>query len=173
MKTVLLMRHAKSSWAEPGLSDHQRPLNRRGTEAAPVMARWLEAQDLLPDTALVSSAMRTRQTAALMREAVPALPEPLFEERLYHASAGDMIALLTRLPDSASCALLIGHEPGLSVLTHRFANDQAEPDCARAFSHFPTAAIAVLRFDIDDWPAIGAQKGAFLSFAVPREQQAG
>ncbi|MEM7507888.1 MAG: histidine phosphatase family protein [Pseudomonadota bacterium] len=172
MKTLLLMRHAKSSWAEPGLSDFDRPLNRRGIEAAPRMAHWLEERRLIPDTILVSSAMRTRQTIDLMREAVPTLPEPSFEKRLYHAAPGEMLNTLARLPDTAKQVMLIGHEPGLSILTQQFAGGQADADCARAFSHFPTAAIAVLKFEIEEWSGIARQIGSFVSFAVPREQPA-
>lgn len=167
-RTLLVMRHAKSSWATQGLADHDRPLNRRGRAAAAVMACWLESQGLVPDRVLCSTALRTRETAALMRDAVSTFPMPDVEARLYHADAQRMAALLREVAE-AERLMLIGHQPGLSALVAHLAMPDADPDCARAFEHFPTGAIAVLRVGAHDWANLDAGCARFTAFSVPRE----
>ena len=90
MKTLYLLRHAKSSWDDPLQSDHARPLNKHGRAAAPLIATWLASRGHVPDTVLCSSAARTRETVDRMRPALPGLPEPMVEEELYHASPDAM-----------------------------------------------------------------------------------
>ena len=169
MKTLILMRHAKSGWADPRMGDHDRRLNKRGRAAAAVMARWLETRGLRPDRVLCSSARRTCETAALMREAVPSLPEPEAWGALYHATPGALRQHLTRLPEGCGCALIIGHEPGLSSFLQQLGGRRAVPDCERAYSHFPTAAMAVLEADIGEWPEFGTNTAEFVAFDAPRE----
>lgn len=168
MKTLMLMRHAKSSWAEPGTDDHERVLNARGRAAAPTMARWLEVQALRPDRVLCSSARRTIETAALMREAVPSLPKPETSDRLYHAGPGTIMEHVRRMPDACDCLLLIGHEPGLGSLLQSLGR-HADPTLRHADRHFPTAAIAVLEADIENWAGIGVENIKFAAFKAPRE----
>ena len=169
MKTLILMRHAKSSWADPGIDDRDRPLNKRGRSAAPVMARWLEMRGLRPGRVLCSSSRRTRETAALMRETVPWLPEPEVSGALYHAGPGTLLEHLRRLPGGCDSVLVIGHEPGLGALLRMLGGRTAAPECRRAYGHFPTAAMAVLEADIGDWRDLGADRVEFVAFAVPRE----
>lgn len=169
MKTVILLRHAKSSWADPALDDHDRPLNGRGKAAAPVVAEWLRRAGHRPDRVLCSSAKRTRQTYRRMAEAMPDLPEAVIEPRLYHADPEAMFALLAEQPDSASSVLMLGHQPGLSAFARQLVNGSIRPHCHRAFDHFPTAAAAVLRLDIARWRDLVRRSAAFVDFAVPRE----
>ena len=161
MKTLILMRHAKSDWAGPGMDDHDRALNKRGRSAAPVMAHWLAARGLRPGKMLCSPSRRTRETAALMHDAMPWLPEPDLPAALYHAGPGTILEHLRRLANGCDCALVIAHEPGLGALLRMLGG--------RACNHFPTAAIAVLEADIGDWRDLGADRVAFVAFAVPRE----
>lgn len=169
MKTLILMRHAKSSWSEPGLDDHDRPLNKRGRKAAPVMARWLAAQGLRPDLVLCSTAERARQTYALMRDAVPDLPEPSYDETLYHAMPELLHGALMRLPQSCGTALLVGHEPGLSAYAQQLGGPDAPGKCQRAYAHFPTGAMAVFTAQIEAWANLSSANVSFEDFAVPRE----
>ena len=168
MKTLILMRHAKSGWADPGMDDHDRSLNKRGRSAAPVMAHWLAARGLRPGRALCSPSRRTRETAALMRAAAPWLPEPELPAALYHAGPGTLLEHLRRLAKDCDSALVIGHEPGLVVLLRMLGGRTAAPECRRAYGHFPTAAMAVLEADIGDWRDLGADRVEFVAFAVPR-----
>lgn len=172
MKTLILLRHAKSSWSEPGLSDHDRPLNKRGRAAAPEMARWLAAQELIPQRTLCSTARRTQETVARMRKAVPALPEPEHVPALYLAEPATMLRLIRTLPNKVGSVMLVAHEPGLSSLAALLDNGSPAPGCARAFAHFPTAAVAVFRVD-DGWAAFTPGGARFTAFAAPRDVASG
>ncbi|MBY8976995.1 histidine phosphatase family protein [Rhodobacteraceae bacterium NNCM2] len=169
MKKVILLRHAKSSWSDPDLADHDRPLNPRGKASAPVIAQWLAHRKHLPDTILCSSAKRTKQTIKRMRSVLPELPDAKIEEKLYHASPDTMRERLNKLPKSCDTVLLVGHQPGIGALTRKLAEKKVRPRCARAFEHFPTAAAAVLEFDIKDWSELKYHEASFVDFAVPRE----
>ncbi|MEM7178606.1 MAG: histidine phosphatase family protein [Pseudomonadota bacterium] len=169
MKKVILLRHAKSSWTDPRVPDHDRPLNGRGKASAPVIAQWLAHRKHLPDTVLCSSAKRTTQTVKRMRNAMPALPDPTVEEVLYHAAPDVMRARLAKLPKSCDTVLLVGHQPGLGALTRKLSQKNVRRRCSRAFEHFPTAAAAVLELDIKDWSELEYHAAKFVDFAMPRE----
>ncbi|MEM7669017.1 MAG: histidine phosphatase family protein [Pseudomonadota bacterium] len=169
MKKVILLRHAKSSWSDPDLADHDRPLNRRGMVSAPVIAQWLAHHEHLPDTVICSSSKRTRQTVKRMREVLPDLPTPRIETDLYHATPEIMLRRMADLPKSCKSVMLVGHQPGLGTLTRKLSDANPRRRCARAFEHFPTAAAAVLEADIEDWSDLGYHEAAFIDFGVPRE----
>lgn len=169
MKTLILMRHAKSGWAEKGMGDHDRRLDESGRLAAPVMAHWLDRQGYRPDHVLCSSALRTRETVELMREAVPSLPRPEVLETLYHAGPGSLKQHLALLPGTCDCALLVGHEPGLSTFLRTFGGRNTPPECRRAYDHLPPAAMAVLEADIGGWGELGSDRTEFVAFVTPRE----
>jgi phosphohistidine phosphatase len=168
MKTLILMRHAEADWAEPGMDDHDRMLSARGRSAAPVMAQWLEMQTLRPDRMLCSPARRTVETATLMRDAVPSLPEPGVAEALYHAGPGSIMDHLRRLPGTCDTVLLIGHEPGLGSLLRQLGG-RAGPKPRHTHDHFPPAALAVLEADIEYWVGMGAENARFVAFKTPRK----
>lgn len=169
MKTLILMRHAKAGWADPGVDDHDRPLNLRGRSAAPLMARWLAARGERPDTVLCSPSRRTRETAALMRDELPWLPEPDLPAELYHAGPGTLLEHLRRLASGCKSVLVIAHEPGLGALLRMLGGRTAAPGRHDLRGHFPTAAMAVLEAEIGDWRKFGADRVAFVTFAAPRE----
>ena len=161
MKTLILMRHAKSSWATPGMADHDRPLNERGRRAAPVMARWLAARGLIPETILCSSSERTRQTVRRMRKAVPELPEPVIEPGLYESGPDEMQASLARLPAGSGTAMIVAHEPGTGEMLSRLTGREHGP--------FPTAAIAVLELEIGSWADRPWYRGRLRELVRPRD----
>lgn len=169
MKKVILLRHAKSSWSNPDLEDHDRPLNKRGKASAPVIAQWLADQSHLPDTVLCSSSKRTRQTVRRMKEILLDLPELRIEPQLYHATPDMMRDRLANLPESCDTVLVVGHQPGLGAFARKLADANPRPRCSRAFEHFPTAAAAVLEVDIEDWSDLHYHGARFVDFAVPRE----
>jgi phosphohistidine phosphatase len=121
MKTLLLMRHAKSSWSESGLGDHDRPLNKRGRQAAPEMGKLLRKQELTPDMILCSTARRSRETAEAVAEACGYEGKIEAQRDLYSSDADCYMDILRHLPDQAQRVLLIGHNPEteelLDVLT--------------------------------------------------------
>ena len=169
MKKLILLRHAKSSWKDTSLNDHDRPLNSRGKASAPVIGRWLVEREHRPDIVLCSSSHRTCQTARLLKDAMPELPDAIIEDDLYHASPGTMLERLRRLPSTSTTAMIIGHQPGLSTLTRMLADGTEGRRCRRAYEHFPTAAAAVLELACEDWAKLDYQKAQFIDFAKPRE----
>ena len=142
MKKLLVMRHAKSSWQEPGLSDYERPLNNRGRKAAPRMGKLLVDEDSVPHVILNSSATRARQTSELLKEAMGFSGQSDEEDSFYLAAPQAYIDRLRCLDDDLECAMVIGHNPGLEDLVIQLTGES----CV-----MPTAAIAVIQLDIDRW----------------------
>ena len=165
MRRLLLIRHAKSSWDDPALSDHERPLAPRGRRAAERMRAHLEGSDLRPDLVLSSSSRRTRETLDLL---VPAFgsAERSIEDGLYGATATELIDRLRAAPDDVRSVALIGHNPGIQDLALELAGEGKELDRIR--EKFPTGALAVLGFD-GQWRDLGAGAARLLSFVSPRE----
>jgi phosphohistidine phosphatase len=168
MRRLMLLRHAKSDWSAAGTPDHERTLAPRGRKAAPSMGRHMAKHKLIPDHAIVSSARRTRETWELLKEALPGEPPAAFEDSLYEATPGDIIATIARAPRQAHALLVIGHNPGLQLAALTLAGDGA-PELRRSLAEkFPTAALAVIDFDIADWSAIAPGSGTLTHFATPR-----
>lgn len=117
MEKLTLLRHAKSSWADDNLSDHDRPLNARGERDAPMMAKRLLSRGCVPDAILCSSALRTRQTAAAILSTMKLLDAQLhIIDALYLASPGDLVSAIDQADASVKHLMVIGHNPGLEVL---------------------------------------------------------
>jgi phosphohistidine phosphatase len=151
MKQLLLLRHAKSSWDDPVLADFDRPLAARGLKAAPRMGRELARRDWLPDLALVSPALRTRETWRLASAELPARVPVEFAEALFEATAGDILTVVRQATASAGCLLVLGHNPGLEDLARRLAGPRSDAGARRKLEEkFPTGALARLVVD-DDW----------------------
>jgi phosphohistidine phosphatase len=145
---LYLLRHAKSSWDEPGLADHDRPLARRGKRAADAMGRYMREHGIEPEVVLCSSATRTRQTLERL-----GLPDARIEPELYGADAATLRALI---PD-ASSAMLIGHNPGMQDLALSLARSGAK--LGELAEKFPTGARATIELDT----------GELVDFVRPRD----
>jgi phosphohistidine phosphatase len=169
MKRLILFRHAKSSWADPDLSDHDRPLAERGRLAAPLMGAWLADRGFAPDHVLCSSSARTRETWERARTALPAAPDAVIVERLYHADPETLLDALRAAPAVAGTVAMIGHQPGIGAFARKLSTLDAPPRCARAFQKFPTGACAVIDFAVDAWGDVAFGKGRFHAFGTPRE----
>jgi len=160
MKTLLLMRHAKSSWKDESLDDHDRPLNKRGKKDAPRMGALLRELQLVPDFILCSSARRARKTAEAVAFAADFRGETRITAELYMAPPARILELLAQTPESFNSVLLISHNPSLEELFERITNQ------SRAFS---TAAIAQLSLDIESWSqAAAAPTASLIDFWQPR-----
>lgn len=159
-RRLILIRHAKSSWADAGMSDHDRPLNPRGRRAAAELGRWLGARGYLPDQVLCSTAARTRETFA--RLGLSGAPEPELQPALYQAEPAAMLAALKRA--TGQVVVMLGHNPGIAALA---ALLPAEPPRHPDFARFPTAATLVVDFEIDSWADVEPHRGAALDFFVP------
>lgn len=160
MKTLLLVRHAKSSWEHPGTSDHDRPLNDRGLRDAPEMGRRLAARGVRPDVILSSTAVRARTTAELIAEALGfGVGRVITDERLYAASADEVLRVIGELDDEVSCAIVVGHNPETASLAHRLSDEIHE---------MPTAAVAEFTFDVDAWYELGDVEPSTVRVDTPR-----
>jgi len=159
MVRLILMRHAKSSWDNPALEDHKRPLNTRGRASATLMGDWLRKNSYLPDAAISSSATRTGETFLGLGIDVPVR----FEGALYHAGPDVMMRKLRTC--KANSILMLGHNPGICMFAHQLL--PAPPDHQR-FADYPTCATTVIDFDVS-WPSVEWNTGHFIDFAIPRE----
>ena len=148
MKTLLILRHAKSSWDDGSLDDRERPLNARGMRDAPRMGDLLRDESLVPDVIITSDAVRAHTTALAVAEAVGYTREVVVDPRLYHASPRDVFAVLNTVPDgSAQVVLIVGHNPGLEDLLEQLTGQRHD---------LPTAALARLALPIDSWDELDA-----------------
>ncbi|HLK56393.1 MAG TPA: histidine phosphatase family protein [Chthonomonadaceae bacterium] len=159
MKTVLLLRHAKSSWDAEHLPDYQRPLSERGERDAPRMGKALRKQGVLPDCILSSPATRTRQTLEAVLQAAHLEVTPQFVDSLYGASAEELQKQVCALPDTCSCVLMVGHNPGMEELVAQWTGEP-EP--------MPTAALASIGFDVRRWSEIKGAQGKLAWRLTPK-----
>lgn len=155
------MRHAKSSWTDPSLSDFERPLNERGRRAAPFMGGVLKREGLVPDHIICSPAKRTRETAELVQAAVGLEFEVRNDASIYEATAGELIEVVSATPYTSQRVLLIGHNP---------SSEQLVQIITGAIEAMPTAALAVIDLDIDSWAEIAPGKGKLRRLFRPKEE---
>ena len=170
MRQLLLFRHAKSSWDDPQLSDHARPLNLRGRDAAAAMAKEMRRLGLAPDLVLVSSARRTLQTlAALDPWDRPPRIEPM--DALYLAPAADLLAALQAASPAARCVMLVGHNPGLHDLAVMLAGAHAVTNDAhmrRLVSGYPSGALSEFSVAVP-WSELDANGARLTRFLRPSD----
>ncbi|MCP5086457.1 MAG: histidine phosphatase family protein [Rhodobacteraceae bacterium] len=169
MKTLLLMRHGKSSWDNPLLADHDRPLADRGEKAAARMGQWLADEGLKPDAVILSSALRVTQTWAGVQKqlGIPLTVRP--DRDLYMISAYSLLQTILRQGGTAETLIVVNHEPTLSHLSEMLAKPPVAQECARAFVSFPTAAIARFEFDIKNWSDLRQRQADFSQFVRPKQ----
>jgi phosphohistidine phosphatase len=170
MLTLTLLRHAKSSWAEPKLTDFARPLAPRGHKAGPIVAAWLGANLQRPDRVLCSPAVRTLATWALVADAW-GTPRPPCDrqEALYMASTDALLAIIRAVPKSAARVMVIGHNPGLHELAILLTGQADDPAQRAAIAaKFPTAGVAVLTFGGSAWATVKPGGGRLLRFTSPK-----
>ena len=160
---LIIMRHAKSAWGNPSLSDHDRPLNDRGRKACTLLGPWLAEHEYLPDPVPCSRALRTKDTRD---GSAPYLPEAdiRYDRALYLAEPEALRAALDRA--TADCVITIAHNPGIAAFAAEMA--MAAPAHPR-FGNYPTGATTVLDFKARDWGAVTPASGTVVDFVVPRD----
>jgi phosphohistidine phosphatase len=166
---ILLLRHAKSDWGNPGQSDHERSLSRRGERAALTMADQIARQGVHPDLILCSTAVRTRQTLAPLLPRLVPFPPVSFEKGLYVASEDALLHRLRSLEPGVAAPLLIGHNDGIWLLANALAGSGSSDALARMKIKYPTGALAILRAPVAHWRELGPGQCELLSFMTPRE----
>jgi phosphohistidine phosphatase len=161
MKTLLVLRHAKSSWDDPARDDHERPLNKRGQRDAPRMGALVREHGLMPDVVISSDAVRARLTAEAMAEAAHYTGEILLDQRLYLASPDDILLVLRGVRQNAATVMIVGHNPGLEELVEQLTGTQQD---------LPTAALAQIVLPIDRWRDLTvATRGTLVGHWRPKE----
>jgi phosphohistidine phosphatase len=167
MRTLYLLRHAKSDRGDPDLSDIDRPLAPRGRRDAPAMAAYMREQDYRPDFILCSPATRTRETLALLQPVLGPDIHVEYDRRLYLGSPDLLLRCLRDVEEAVGGVLLIGHNPGLERLAAALAPRGEKRALARMREKFPTCALAVIHLHIDRWEQTDLGAGALTDFMVP------
>lgn len=162
MKHLLIIRHAKSSWENLDLSDIERPLNNRGQQDALLMVDVLKGYNLNLDKIYCSTATRARMTIEILAKGLGLKLEDInFVDELYNASRKDLLNLIRQLNDNLNSVAVVGHNPGLTDLTHYLLYD---------FDYeLPTSAIVMIELKIDSWSSIKSGIGTLKFFEFPRK----
>lgn len=171
MLTLALLRHAKSSWDDPGQDDFDRPLNERGLKAAPCAGAALAQSGAKPTLVLCSSAARTRETLtlALANAALTPAPQVVFDDKLYLAAPVTLMELVRDLPPGQTSVLIVGHNPGLHFLAMTLAGNGPATALESLNVRFPTASLAVMRIDRSRWRDVRANDGKLQLFWTPKK----
>lgn len=165
MKRLVVIRHAKSSWKDSGLSDFDRPLNKRGKTDAPEMGRRLEQRSLVPDRLLSSPARRAIRTAEIIAGAIGFPARRITRmDGLYGAGAADLIGILQELDDAQETVCLVGHNPGLTDLINSI--------CSAFLDNLPTCGVFCVGFEISSWKEIGRHSGKCVFMDFPKHPPA-
>lgn len=171
MKTLYLLRHAKSSWKDETHDDFDRPLNKRGRAAATAMGAFLAGQEIAPSQVLCSSAKRTRETLERIQEKLETAVPVRFEKGLYMAEAPALLRRIKRLNDSLASVMLITHNPGIAHLALLLTDETSEPQRSKLNAKFSTGSLAVIEADIARWADLLPHGGHLRSFTRPRDLQ--
>ncbi len=170
MRTLLLLRHAKSSWDDPDLKDIDRPLAPRGMTAAPLMASYLATKGLRPDLVLCSPAARARQTWSLVARNFGDRIEVKELQGLYLGPPSRLLEAVRRAPDVAACVLLVGHNPGMEHLAMALSGPRSKPKALEKLRRkFPTAALAEIAFDAAAWSGVARGEGRLKRLVWPKD----
>ena len=169
MKTLTLLRHAKSNWDDPAMRDFDRPLNRRGRAAARAMGREMRALKLGFDAVVASPAVRVVETLAGLAEGYGRDLHPAYDARIYLASEETLLDIARETDDRHSRLLLLGHNPGFELLALSLAKEDGDEARARLAEKYPTAALAEISLPIPHWRDAETQSGVLTRFIRPRD----
>ena len=166
MKKLVLIRHAKSSWDDPDLSDHDRPLNARGVKDAPRMGKRLKEKRIFPDRMITSTAKRALSTCLAMAEVLGYSKEKVISDRkIYHASEDQLLTFIQKLKDlndHEDVTLLFGHNPGLTAFANQLADESIE--------NIPTAGVVAIAIPTNRWSEVDFGCGKMLFFDFPKNK---
>jgi len=169
MKTLTLLRHAKSDWSNKSASDFDRPLNKRGHRAAERIGRELASQGIEFDAVIASPAARVVETVEDVAEAYGRPVQPVYDRSLYLASAATLLAIVREADDAAERLLLVGHNPGLEALALLLTRDNGTALRVELAAKYPTATVAQIALPIDSWRDIEPETGELARFIRPRD----
>jgi phosphohistidine phosphatase len=166
MKTLFIIRHAKSSWDHPGMSDFDRPLNERGKRDAPRMGKRLKEKDIHPNLILSSPAKRAYSTSKRIAGVLGYPLENIKTDRsLYHADEDDILYAIRHVNDKHNSVVMFGHNPGLTDFVNALGRDGEN-----FIDNIPTCGIVAFKFDVPSWKDVGFGNGSFLFFDFPKSK---
>jgi phosphohistidine phosphatase len=168
-KQLVLLRHAKSGWDDPLLADFDRPLAKRGRKAGKRLSAWLRKQHIRPDLVLCSPAARTRETLALIAEAIGETVPILYDKGLYLAEMEDLLARIRQVDNAAASVMVIGHNPGMQDFAVALLRPRAEKNRAKLAAKFPTAAVACFNVPIAAWSKLQLEEAVLTKFVKPAD----
>ncbi|MBV9045999.1 MAG: histidine phosphatase family protein [Alphaproteobacteria bacterium] len=173
MKRLLLLRHAKTEPAGAGVEDHDRKLMARGRDDAPKLGRYIREQGYAPELILSSTSRRTVETVELVTDVLPGTHRIDYLEALYLAEPDVMLSIIRLMPDKTRSVMVVGHNPGMEQLATFLAREPVKRRERDRFDQieekFPTAALAVLDFDVARWRDVAPGQGALKDFVRPRD----
>ncbi|HYM33059.1 MAG TPA: histidine phosphatase family protein [Candidatus Cybelea sp.] len=167
LKTLYLLRHAKSAWDRPELDDHDRGLNARGRAACDALAKHMRRAGIKPALVLVSSARRAQETWSRIAAALQRPPPVREAADLYMAEIGDLLRILRDVDDRAASVMLVGHNPGLEELAHEIVGGGAQQALKRMATKFPTGALATIELPAKRWRDVAGDEGRLTDFVTP------
>jgi phosphohistidine phosphatase len=167
MKTIILVRHAKSSWKDFSLDDFDRPLNKRGKKNAPFMGQKLKEKQIMPDLIRSSPAKRARKTATAIAKAI-GYPKKkiLFDDKMYHAGARYLFEMVRNLDDDIETVMLFGHNPDFNDLADTLLKKNL-------IYNIVTTGVYCIRFDVDRWGKVLEGQGETVFYDYPKRYQEG
>jgi len=160
MGTLYLLRHAKSSWADESMRDFDRPLANRGREACAVIGAYIEEKGIDFDLVLVSTAVRTRETIALVKERAQFRGEVRYDERIYEATTSQLLEVISEVDDERESVLLVGHNPGIADLLALLTGEHI---------HVTTAAFARIKINASKWSTNLSNQGTLDWIVRPKD----
>ena len=168
MLTLMLLRHAKSSWTQIGSTDYERPLNERGMQTAPLIGRYMAEHDLAPAQIYSSPAKRAKTTAQLALAQMPNAPEPTYDQALYDGGPESLFNTITSTPDSLNPVLVVGHNPTIHALSLSLCRTGNETAFQALSTKYPTGGLAIIDFNAQDWHEVTGGSGTLRDFILPR-----
>ena len=169
MKTLYLLRHAKSSWADSSLADHDRPLNGRGRRAAPLMGAYLRDGGHRPELVLCSTSARTRETLEAVIGELDVQPGVDWDRDIYLGAPSRLLKLVRAVPDTVDSVLMVGHNPGTAILADALSAEGEEAELRLMRAKFPTAGLAIIDLEVDRWGEVHTDCGRLRTFVRPRD----
>jgi phosphohistidine phosphatase len=169
VKTLLLLRHAKSSWDDPALDDRNRPLASRGKKAAERIGRYLQDNEIRPALVLCSPARRARDTLAIVRPGLGTDVEVTTDDAIYTFDADDLVERLRSVPSSVDSVMVVGHNPALHDLASLLTGEGDSAALAQLRVKFPTGALAMLDLGGMEWSRLGAGQAYLTALVLPRQ----
>ncbi len=162
MKTIILVRHAKSSWKDLSLDDFDRPLNKRGKRNAPFMGEKLKEMEIMPDLILSSPAKRAKKTAIAITKAIGYPKKKIkYDNNMYHSSAWYLLEMVRNQDNKNETIMLFGHNPDLNIIADMLLKQNP-------VYNIPTTGVYCIRFDVDKWEKVQEGKGEAVFFDYPK-----